>query len=442
MGIPLKMATNKIANNAKWIILCKIAQSLLQLVIGMFSARYLGPSNYGLLGYAGSVAAFALPLMQLGLQSTLIQEFIDTPDQEGRIMGTALIMDIVSGLVCIFMVAAFVSIANAGETETLIVCVLYSISLLFRALELLQCWFQYKLASKYPSIVMLCAYVVVSAYKIFLLASAKNIYWFALVNSLEFGITGIALAVIYRRLGSQKLSFSFEMASRLFARSKFYILAAMMVTIFQNTDHIMLKMLSGDIENGYYTAAVTCATFCQFLYLAITDSMRPIILANKKNASPEIYENSVSKLYCITTYMALFQGIGFTLFAKLIVRILYGQEFIASAPILRIIVWQIGFTFMGSVRNMWILAEGKQKLVWKLNLAGALINVLGNSLLIPRIGAYGAAVSSLATQIFTNFVLGFIIEPLRENNRLLIRGLNPLLLLESLRKKPTQNIPL
>ena len=41
------MSGGKVFNNAKWIIVCKIAQSLLQFVVGMLCARYLGPSNYG-----------------------------------------------------------------------------------------------------------------------------------------------------------------------------------------------------------------------------------------------------------------------------------------------------------------------------------------------------------------------------------------------------------
>ena len=67
------LAKNKVVKNAKWIIVCKVVQSLLQLVIGMLCARYLGPSNYGLINYAASIVAFVLPIMQLGLQSTLVQ---------------------------------------------------------------------------------------------------------------------------------------------------------------------------------------------------------------------------------------------------------------------------------------------------------------------------------------------------------------------------------
>ncbi len=424
---------SKIINNAKWIIVCRVIQAILQLVVGMLCARYLGPANYGIINYASSVVAFVLPLMQLGLQATLVQEFIENPQREGKIMGTALVLDLISSVACVILVGAFVSIANFRETETIIVCIIYSFSLIFRAFELFQYWFQYKLLSKFPSIVMLCAYLVVSLYRIFLLITSKSIFWFAVVNSLDYGLIGLALVIIYRKLSDQRLSFSFSLVGSLLSRSKYYILSSMMVTLFHNTDHIMLKLISGDEENGFYTAAITSAAVLQFVYTAIVDSMRPVILSCKKEGSPD-YEKNISRLYCVTTYMGLIQALGFTIFAKLIIWILYGEAYFPSISVLQILVWYIAFSYMGTVRNIWILAEGKQSILWKINLTGALLNIIVNAFLIPVWGAIGAAVASLATQIFSNFILGFIIKPLRENNRLLIKGFNPKLLLDVIKK--------
>ena len=421
------MAKNKVVQNAKWIIACKIAQSVLQLIIGMISARYLGPSNYGLISYAASVVGFVLPIMQLGLRSTLVQEFIETPEKEGQIIGTSLVMNLVSSLACMVGVGAFVAIANRGEEITLVVCLLYSLTLIFQAIEMIQYWFQYKLLSKYPSIVMLISYVVVSAYKIFLLVSEKGVYWFVLSNSIDFCIIGFSLFAIYFKLGGQKLGFSFEMVKRLYNRSKFYIVSAMMVTIFANTDHIMLKIMLGDDENGFYAAAITCATVANFVYGAIIDSMRPVILSAKKESDTE-FEKNTARLYCVIIYLALAQSIAFTIFAKLIVSILYGAEYMASVPVLQILIWYTAFSFIGTVRNIWILAEGKQSLLWIINLSGAVANVILNIIFIPLWGACGAAVASVLTQFFTNVIVGFIMKPIRPNNRILIQSLNPALL--------------
>lgn len=417
------MRTGRVFNNAKWIIVCKVIQSLLQMVVGMLCARYLGPSNYGLINYASSVLAFAMPIMRLGLNATLVNELIEDPEKEGEIMGTALAMNMLSSLICMAGVFCFVSVANYGDTTTIIVCVLYSISLFFGALEMIQYWFQYKLMSKYSSVVMLIAYIVVSAYKIFLLASAKSIYWFALTNSIDYGIISASLIIIFLLKG-QRFSFSFDRAKKLLSTSKHYILASMMVVVFQSTDHIMLTTMVGSAENGFYSAAITCATVTQFVYLAIIDSFRPMILSEKKENNPR-FEHNISRLYCLISYLALAQSLVFSIFAELIVTVLYGRDYTATIPVLRILTWYFIFSCMGTVRNIWILAEQKQKYLWRINLSGALANIAMNAFLIPLAGARGAAFASFLTQFFTNFILGFIIKPIRKNNILLLRGLYP-----------------
>ncbi len=426
------MNYGKVFHNAKWIVICKILQSLLQLAVGMLSARFLGPANYGLIKYAASVVAFAMPLMKLGLDATLVHELVEHPEKEGEIIGTSLLMNFVSGLACMGGVFAFSSVMNAGEPETVIVCVLYSLSLVFAALEMIQYWFQYKLMSKHSSLVMLGVYFVVSAYKIFLLATEKSVYWFAVSNSVEFGLVAIFLVAIYLKKGG-KLGFSLKTGISMLGKSRHFIVASMMVVIIQNTDHIMLTKIAGKAENGFYSAAITCTVIAQFVFTAIIDSFRPVILENKKENSPE-YELNVSRLYCITQYLSLAQSIVFTVFAELIVNILYGAEYAATVPVLRILIWYFSFSVMGVVRNVWIVAEQKQKYLWIINLTGVLLNVTLNAILIPQFGACGAAVASLSTQIFANFIFGFIFKPIRENNRLLIAAINPKMLVRESKK--------
>ncbi len=410
-------------NNAKWIIGCKVVQALLQFAVGILIARYLGPQNNGVLKYAASIIAFALPLMKLGFDATLVNELVSEPHKEREIMGTSITLNVIMSFFCIGGTTLFAFIVNFGERETILVCFLTSISILFAAVEMIQYWFQYKLLSKYSSLVMLGSYVILTVYKVFLLITEKSVYWFALSNSLDFGIIGFALIGIYVKQGGG-FSFSLGRAKSMLANSKHYILAALMVVVIQNTDHIMITNMVSEAENGFYSAAITCATIAQFVYLAIIDSFRPLILQNKKDGSPE-YEKNVTRLYSITLYLAFAQCVIMTVFAKLIIWILYGNDYAAAAPLLQILIWYYIFSVMGSVRNVWILAEGKQKYLWIINLSGALTNVVLNVLLIPYFKASGAAFASFVTQLFTNFILGFIMKPMRENNKLILKSLNP-----------------
>ncbi|MBR7132117.1 MAG: flippase [Clostridia bacterium] len=427
-----QIKSKQVFKNAKWIIICKIAQSIIQLVIGMISARYLGPSNYGLINYAASITAFFLPIMKLGLDATLVHELLEKPEKEGETIGTAVLLNILSSILCIGSVTAISFIANPSETETVIVCILYSTSIFFAALEMVQYWFQYKLLSKYSSLTMLGAYIIVSAYKIYLLVTGKSIFWFAMSHSVEYGIIGIILITIYLKKGTQFFSFSIKRAGALLRRSKSYIIAALMVVIFQNTDHIMLTVMSGKSENGFYSAAVTCASVVQFVYVAIMDSFRPLILSSKKGDTA-VYEKNLSRLYGIIIYLSFAQSVVFTIFAKLIIYILYGTEYMAAVPVLQILTWFCAFSFMGTIRNIWLLAEEKQKYLPAINLSGVIFNILLNALMIPLWGACGAALASLLTQAFTNFVLGFILKPMHKNNELLIKGINPKFFLKEIK---------
>ena len=130
----IKMKTKHVLSNAKWIISCKIAQSVIQLIIGMISARYLGPSNYGLINYAASIVSFFMPLMQLGLNAILVHELLESPEKEGEIMGTSLLINIFSSVFCMFGVFGISYLLNPNEGVTVIVCALYSTSILFAAI--------------------------------------------------------------------------------------------------------------------------------------------------------------------------------------------------------------------------------------------------------------------------------------------------------------------
>lgn len=417
------MKESKVFHNAKWIVICKLAQSILQLVVGMVSARYLGPSNYGLINYAASIVAFVLPVMRLGLDATMVREYVESSHKQDEIAGTSLVLNLFSAVLCVFGVVTFSAVTNANDKTAIVVCGLYSLSLIFAAAEMIQYWFQYKLLSKYSSVIMLGGYFLVSAYKIVLLISQKSVYWFAVSHSVEYGIIALGLYIVYYKKGG-KLRFSFPLIKHLLKNSKHYMFAALMLVVIQNTDHIMITEMVGKAENGFYSAAITTAGIFQFVYTAIVDSYRPLILENKRS-DPAAYQKNMTRLYCITLYLSLMQSMVFTVMAKIIIGILYGSAYFNAIPIFRILVWYLTFAMMGSVRNVWILAEQKQKCLWIINLSGALFNVGLNAVLIPFFGAGGAAFASLLTQIFSNFILGFIWKPLQENNKLILQSLNP-----------------
>ncbi|MBP3706215.1 MAG: flippase [Clostridia bacterium] len=428
--------SNSVLKNASWIIGCRVMQSVLGLFVGMLTARYLGPSNYGIINYAAAIVAFVTPIMQLGFRNTLVHEIINKPDREGKTVGTALVFNLMSAAVCIVGIAIFVFVANKGEKETIIVCILYSMGLLFQAIEMIQYWFQAKLLSKYTSLVSIVAYAVVSAYKIYLLASGKNIYWFALSQTLDFLIISILLVLIYKRKSSQRLSVSFSVGRSMLAVSKHYIVSGVMVATFGYVGSIVLKFFMNSEAVGFYSAAVTCNAVTGFIYNAIIDSARPSILESK-SAGKDNYEKKLITLYCVIIFIAFMQSVVMCILGKYVVGVLYGRAYTQSVLPLQIICWQNVFSYIGTVRNIWILAEGKQKYLWMINLSGAIFSIVLNIVFVLFFDIVGAAIATVLTQLFTNVILGFVIRPISQNNRILLKAFNPKILIDYLRELRT-----
>jgi O-antigen/teichoic acid export membrane protein len=103
---------NRIIQNASWIIVCRIVNALLSLIVGMLTARYLGPSNYGLISYAASLTAFVSPIMLLGLSEILVQEIVNKPESEGEALGSSIVMCLISSVVCVLGICSFVKVTS------------------------------------------------------------------------------------------------------------------------------------------------------------------------------------------------------------------------------------------------------------------------------------------------------------------------------------------
>ena len=227
------MLKNKTLANVGWIVIGRIIQAILSLVIGVFTTRALGPANYGLINYAGSLVSFCVPLMQLGFDAILVQTFIEEPDYEGETLGTAFMCNVCSGFLCIVGLLVFCLFVHADEPTTILVCLLYSIRLVFQASESVQYWFQAKLMSKYYTIAMLAAYGVVSIYKVYLLFTHKSVHWFALSYALDHCLITVILYIVYHRLGTQSLRFSWKRVLQLLSRSRHYIVSALVIVLYQ-----------------------------------------------------------------------------------------------------------------------------------------------------------------------------------------------------------------
>lgn len=435
----LNFFKNKEVKNAGWLIGGKIAQMLLSLVVGTISARYLGPSNYGLIGYGNALVSFFMSFCTLGINSIIVKNFFDHPEEKGETLGSAILLRILSSICSAIMVISISLVIDHGERETILVVALCSISLIFHCLDSINYYFQSLYKSKITAMAIFIAYVATSVYKIILLIFGANVFWFAFASSVDYIVLAIVLLIAYHKSGGPQLGFSWKKGFSLLKVSYHYILSGLMVAIYGHTDSFMLKHMLNESEVGYYTIATSICAMWTFILSAIIDSMYPTIIKHFKDNNQAAFERKNRQLYAIVFYVSAFVSVMFLIFGELVIWLLYGKDFLPAAAPLRVITWYTAFSYFGVARNAWMVCNEKQKYLKFMYIGAAIINVGLNLIFIPLWGAAGAAFASLVTQISTSIILPLFIKDLRPNAKLMLEAIILKGVLPSRSKKNKQN---
>jgi len=316
---------NKEIKNAGWLIGGRIINMAISIVVGLWTARYLGPDNYGLINYAQAYITFFTSLCTLGINSIIIKDFIDHPEQQGVTIGTTLFLRAVSSFLSAIMIIGIAKVIDHNEPATIFVVTLCSFALIFQIFDTINYWFQSRYQSKITSLSTITAYIISSIYKIFLLISHKNIFWFALSTSIDYICVAVFQLISYKKSNGPRFSFSKSKAKELLNKSHHYILSGLMVAIYSQIDKFMLKQMLGKGEVGIYSVAVNLSTIWIFVLTAIIDSIYPTIM-RLFTTDTQGYLRKNKQLYAIIFYLSIFVSIIFMFFGDYIIKILYGSK--------------------------------------------------------------------------------------------------------------------
>ena len=415
----MKLLTNKTVQNAGWLLSGRIIHIILSFVIGLLTARFLGPSNYGLINYVAAYTTFFTAFCTLGINSVIVKHFIDHPTEEGETIGTAMTLRLISSVLSLGAILCVVRVVDGYEPVTLTVAALYCLGLVFGVADTINYWFQSRLQSKYYAIATTVAYVITSLYRIALLVTGKSVEWFAAANALDFGLVAVFLLLFYKKKQGPRFSFSFRKAKVLLGESYSYILSGLMVAIYGATDKIMIKQMLDESSVGYYALALSISTIWTFVLAAIIDSLKPTIM-RYHNENKAAYTRMNINLYSLVFYFSLATSLCIALIAPFFIRIVYGDAYLPALSPLRVVIWYVAFSYLGVARDIWIVCERKQKYLKYLYIGAALCNIVLNVILIPSLGTVGAAVASVFTQISTIFIFPLFIKDLRPNVRLML----------------------
>ncbi|MBQ8189531.1 MAG: flippase [Lachnospiraceae bacterium] len=178
----------------------------------------------------------------------------------------------------------------------------------------------------------------------------------------------------------------------------FFAMAAA-TTIYTNLDVAMLGFMSGDIEAGYYSSAVKIKGVLVSFVTALGGVLLPRLSYYIEQKKTEEFWRMIKKAFCFVAFVSVPLTIFFIWFAKYSILILSGESFLPAVKPMQIIMPTLILIGFSNICGIQILVPlNMEKHVLYSEIAGAVVDVIINIMLIPTMGAVGAALGTLIAE--------------------------------------------
>jgi len=378
----------------------RVLRMAVALFVGVYVARYLGPIQFGQLSYAISFAGLFSALAMLGLDGIVIRELVKDESRRDELLGTAFWLKIGGAATTIFLLSLILLYTNGISEENIIILIIAA-GFLFQSTNVIDFYFQSKVQSKFVVHAQVAQVILSSIAKIALVLLKAPLIWFAIFMLIDSAILGIFLVTAYtkrNKLSIYQWSFHRNTAKTLLKDSWPLMLSGLAISIYMKIDQVMIRNMLGPEAVGNYAAAVRLSEAWYFIPMVITSSIFPAII-NAKKISETFYYNILQQLYSVMTLIAITIAIPTTFFADTIILLLFGEQYSEAGLILAIHIWTGIFVFLGVASGKWLIIENMQNIAFYRVLAGLLVNITLNLLLIPVYNIVGAAIATIGAQI-------------------------------------------
>lgn len=430
-----RLQLQKIISNIVWLSLDKVLRLGVGAVVGVWIARYLGPSEFGVLNYAAAFVVLFSPLSSLGLESILVRDILAEDEARRRhSLGTAFAMRCTGAIVGGLLACTMITFVRPGDSLVFTLVVIASAGLLLQSFDVIDLWFHSQVRAKYGVYAKNTAFIILSGVRILLLVSHARVTAFAWAMLAEIALGSAGLFIMYRRAGEQMARWraSFRRVGQFLRDSWPLAFANLAVILYMRIGQVMLGNIMGDKDVGIYSVATRLAEAWYFIPMSIATSVFPSIVKAKRE-SPEIYRQRLEAFYSLMSLISLGVATLTFLFSNTIITLLFGAQYAEAGPVLSIYIWASIPVFLNIASTQFLIAENLTRVALYRTLAGAIANILLNIVLISKYGPVGAALATLLSYCVTLFCIG-ITSSLRNQIVMMLRSLNPFWAIKVLRR--------
>lgn len=373
---------------------------LFPFVTSLYVARVLSPTTIGEVSYANNLVQYFVILAFLGIPTYGMREIAkarDSKQELDKLYSELFTINGISTLVFASMYYCLIIIIPACRENILLHSIVglyvimnaFGITWLFEGIE------EYGYISLRNLIFKVISIILI----IFFVKSDEDMLMYAGISVLG-SVGNNVLNMIYSRKFVSYTKKDLNLKQHL---KPIFILAAVNIAIeiYTLVDTTMLGTLTTKDHVAFYTYASRINKILLQITTSITMVLVPRISYYYKEKKFADFNTLLTKGFKILLIIAFptIAGIQFT--SKYLIVMLYGEAYVNSAIVERILCINLLISPIGYLLGSRVLlvSNKEKKMVACVGL-GAIINILGNAILIPRFEEVGAAVASVISEFF------------------------------------------
>lgn len=372
---------------------------LYPMLVYPYATRKLGPGGLGTVGIATSTVQYFVMIAQIGIPTYGIRACAAVRDDREKLSRCAreiYVLSLITTAVSLTAYALIVRLVPQFYAERK----LYAILAGYILVNSLGAEWLYKGLEQYAYIAArTLVFRLMALAGVFLLIQDSSDYiiygfltHFALIAGSILNMVLLGRLVDLRPAGRLSFRHHIRPAFVFFGMS-------VATTVYTNMDNVMLGLLRGNVESGYYVISIKVKTVLVTLITSVGTVLLSRITYYLDNGKEDRFMTTVGWASELMMILAIPVSVFFIIFAEPITLFISGSEFGPSVLPMQILMPTLVLIGITNITGIQVMVPMKmEKKVLFSEIAGALVNLAVNLLLIPPFGASGAALGTLAAE--------------------------------------------
>ncbi len=391
--------------------LLTMSSFLFPLITFPYISRVLLAEGVGKVSFASSFASLFLLFANLGIPIYGVRACAQVRDDKVQLTRTVheifFINFVMSSLAYICLGVAICLIPKLANDKSL-----YLISSLVIFFNLIGVEWVYKALEQYMYItIRSITFKIIALLAMFLLVQSKDDYLlYAGISIFASSVSGILNFIRIKKFLLISNVGNYNVTRHINSIIVFFAMSCA-TTVYTNLDNLMLGFMCADSEVGYYTIAIKVKNILASLVSSLGIVLLPRVSYYVKNKMHKDFYNVTDKAIAFVIMLSLPLIAYFEIYTSECISILASQAFDASVLLMKILLPTLFFIGLTNIMGMEILVPlEKENLVFYSVCSGALVDAMINFILIPVLGAVGAAIGTLIAEMVVFGIQVFILR--------------------------------